>query len=63
MRQIRNYGIYQPPGNLRPVYAVRADGVYYLYDSEYEAALSPRFRVEPGGDITNWHGEIGRAHV
>jgi hypothetical protein len=57
MRQLRNYGIYQPPGGLRPIMAVRAGNVYYLYDKTVGDALSPRFRVEPDGSVTNWHGE------
>jgi hypothetical protein len=57
MRQLRNGGVYQPPGDLRPVFAVRAGGVYYLYDRVYGAALRPRFRVEPDGGVTDWHGD------
>ena len=57
MRQLRNYGVYQPPGTLRPVFAVRAGVIYYLYDKTHGPALSPRFRVEPDGSIINWHGE------
>lgn len=57
MRQLRNFGVYQPPGGLRPVVAVRAGAVYYLYDKVYGPALSPRFRVEPDGGVTNWHGD------
>jgi hypothetical protein len=57
MWQLRNYGVYQPPGGLRPVLAVRAGSVYYLYDKTFGPALPPRFRVEPGGSITNWHGD------
>ena len=57
MWQLRNYGVYQPPGGLKPVIAVRAGAVYYLYDKVYGAALPPRFRVELDGSITNWHGD------
>jgi hypothetical protein len=57
MRQLRNVGIYRPPGGLRPVYAVYADGVWYLYDSEHGAILPPRFTVHSDGTVTNWHGE------
>jgi hypothetical protein len=57
MRQLRNYGVYQPPGDLKPVLAVRAGVIYYLYDKAHGAALPPRFRVEPDGSVTNWHGE------
>jgi hypothetical protein len=57
MWQLRNYGVYQPPGALRQVCAVRAGEVYYLYDKMYGPALMPRFRVEPDGSVTNWHGK------
>ena len=57
MRELRPYGIYRPPGGLRPVYAVPAYGGYYLYDSEYGDKLSPRFEVKPDGRVESWHGE------
>ena len=57
MRELRHYGVYLPPGGLRPVYALRDGGVYRLYDSEYGGRLPPRFIVRPEGAVTNWHGE------
>ena len=33
MRQLRAYGIYKLPGISRPVFALPADGGYFLYDS------------------------------
>lgn len=57
MRPLRDYGIYVPPGGLRPVFVVRAEGVYHLYDVAYGPALPPRFTVRPDGAITDWHGE------
>ena len=58
LRKLRPYGIYRPPGDLRPVYAVPAiNGYYHLYDSGYGARLPPRFEVKPGGRVESWHGE------
>ena len=57
MQQLRYYGVYQPPGDLKPVLAVRAGTVYYLYDKVHGAALPPRFRVESDGSVINWHGD------
>ena len=57
MRKLRPYGIYQPPGGPRPVYAVPAYEGYYLYDSEHGARLPPRYEVKPDGRVESWHGE------
>ena len=57
MRKLRPYGIYRPPGEMRPVYAVPAFGGYYLYDVEYGIRLPPRFEVKPEGGVESWHGE------
>ena len=58
MRRLRPYGIYRPPGSLRPVYAIPGpDGDFYLYDAEYGPRLPPRFEVKPDGAIETWHGE------
>ena len=57
LRELRTYGIYQPPEGLRLVYAVPADEGYYLYDREYGERLPPRFDVKPDGRIESWHGD------
>jgi hypothetical protein len=57
MRQLRAYGIYKLPGNVRPVFALPSDGGYFLYDSLRGRDLPPRFEVKSDGRITNWHGE------
>jgi hypothetical protein len=57
VRPLRNFGVYQPPHGIRPVYAVPAGDDYYLYDAEYGVLLHPRFKVEAGGRVTDWHGE------
>jgi hypothetical protein len=57
MRRLRTYGIYKLPGVSRPVFAVPAEGGYLLYDSLLGEDLPPRFKVEPDGRVTNWHGD------
>lgn len=58
MRRLRDYGIYQPPGELRRVYAVPVEGGYHLYDSTYSAKLPPRFEVKPDGSVVDWNGAL-----
>ena len=57
MCELRSHGIYQPPGDLRRVVAVRSSDGYFLYDHEYFTALPPRFEVRPDGSVLDWHLE------
>lgn len=57
VRQLMAYGIYKLPGVSRPVFALPADGGYFLYDSLCGQHLPPRFEVKPEGRVTNWHGD------
>lgn len=54
---LRDRGIYQPPGELRPVRAVRSGDLYSLYDAEFGDRLPPRFTVDAQGKVLDWHGE------
>jgi hypothetical protein len=57
MRKLRSFGIYQPPGETRPVYVVLNGGGYTLYDSELGATIPPRFEVKPDGSVVDWHDD------
>ena len=57
MRELRNYGIYQPPGTPRRVVAVPNGAGYFLYDYVYFTALPPRFEVKMDGSVLDWHLE------
>jgi hypothetical protein len=58
MHRLRSLGIYQPPGDVRRVYALLVGDGFFLYDYEYGATLPPRFEVRPDGTVLDWHGNM-----
>ncbi len=55
MRELRNFGVYQPPGGQRRVVAVVNGDGYFLYDHEYFTTLPPRFTVKADNSVLDWH--------
>ena len=58
MFTLRPHAVYRLPGVSRPLLAVPVDrGGYILYDSRLGSAAPPRFTVDSGGRLVDWHGE------
>jgi hypothetical protein len=58
MIQLEDGKIYRLPNGKRNLVAIHiGDGEYFLYDSEYETRLPPRYKIDSDGRLINWFGD------